>query len=297
MARLPRLAGFVCYYGAGNLDALSRHPLVILEARNYTRDEIRGLERRGPIVVGYLSLGEVLEKPRSSAPAPTTPAGAPGAPAPAAARPRLLELPPYYLDRDGDGQPDRNGAWGSLYVDARSPAWQARVLDELVPELLGRRGVNGLFLDTLDTVDAFPETRDGMARLVARVRERWPAIPLVANRGFSMLDALVPLVDAFLFEAFSTRYDPATGKSRLHPPADLEWVDSILARIRSLGGPDGPQVLVLDYADPTDARVAEAAAARARRAGLPFSITTGSLDQLPVGGSGSGAPRRTPGRD
>jgi hypothetical protein len=44
------------------------------------------------------------------------------------------------------------------------------------------------------------------------------------------------------------------------------------------------QVLVLDYADMQDKQVQAAAVARAQKAGLTYSITTGSLNRLPVDG-------------
>lgn len=277
--RLPRILSFACYYGQGKVAELSQYPLVILEARNYSKEEIRKIQKQGTIVIGYLSLGEILEEPvgleqgfqSSSDPA----------------------LAPYYLDGDKDGKPDRNGAWGSLYVDARSPQWQSKVLNRLIPLLLKEKGVDGLFLDTLDTVDVYPQTRTGMIQLVLQIRKNHPQIPLIANRGFSILEGLLPEVDAFLFEAFSTRWDPASGRSTLHAQSDLDWVDSVLERIRSQGGRGGPQVLVLDYADKNNPGVMERAVAHARRAGLAYSISTGSLDQLPIDG-GPERPRPKP---
>ena len=273
--RLPFIKGYACYYGQPKVDELSRFPLAIIETGQYTPAQIAQLKKAGTIVIGYLSVGEVLESPRSKPPPSPMPRNVP----------HPLALPPYYLDRDGDGTPDKNGGWGSLYVDARSPAWQKRVLEELAPRVLSLKGADGLFLDTLDTVDVYPETKPGMIDLVKKLRAKFPKAPIIANRGFTIVEAIAPSLDGVLFEAFSTRYNPETNRTALHPPSDLEWVDGVLAKIRAYP----VQVLALDYADPQDPKVKAAAEARAKAAGLTYSISTGSLDKLPLEG-GPGKP-------
>lgn len=277
--RLPFIKGYACYYGQPRIPELSKYPLVIIEPGQYTPQQIAQIKKTPVTVIGYLSVGEILETPRAKPPA--SPSVKPG--------PKRLALPPYYLDRDGDGQPDRNGSWGSLYVDTRAPEWQRRVLEELAPKVLQQKGCDGLFLDTLDTVDAYSETKPGMIDLVKKLRAKFPKAPIIANRGFTIIEAIVPHIDAVLFEAFTTRYSPESNRSVLHPPSDLEWVDGVLARIQQAGGADPVQVLVLDYADPRNAAVKTAAVARAKKAGLTYSISTGSLDRMPIDG-GSGTP-------
>jgi hypothetical protein len=278
---LPFIKGYACYYGQPKVAELSHYPLVILETGQYNAAQIAQIKKAGVTVIGYLSVGEVLESPRSKP--PTTP--------PAKNAPHPLALAPYYLDRDGDGTPDQNGSWNSLYVDARAAEWQRRVLEELAPLVLQKKGADGLFLDTLDTVDVYPETKSGMIDLVKKLRAKFPKAPIIANRGFTIIESIVPSIDAVLFEAFSTHYSPETNRSHLHPASDLEWVDGVLARIKSAGGANPAQVLVLDYADPKDPKVKAQAIARAKAAGLTYSISTGSLDKLPIeGGAGNPPP-------
>lgn len=274
--RLPFIKGYACYYGQPKIPELSKFPLAIIEPGQYTPAQIAQIKKAGVIVIGYLSVGEILETSRAK---PV--AGGRNAP-------KRLAIEPYYLDRDGDGQPDRNGSWNSLYVDARAAAWQKRVLEELAPKVLAQKGCDGLFLDTIDTVDVYPETRPGMIELIKKLRAAFPKAPIIANRGFEILEGIVPHIDALLFEAFTTRYSPESNRSVLHPASDLEWVDGIVGRIKQAGGNDPIQILVLDYADPKDPQVKAAAVARAKRSGLTYSISTGSLDRLPIEG-GSGA--------
>ena len=277
--RLPFVKGYACYYGQPRIPELSRFALVIIEPGQYTAAQVDQIKKAGTIVIGYLSLGEILETPKGTFPKP------------AQGAPRHLAIAPYYLDRDGDGQPDRNGSWNSLYVDARSPEWQKRVLTDLAPKVLAGKHCDGLFFDTLDTVDVYPETKPGMIDLIKKLRAAYPKAPFIANRGFEILEGTVPVIDALLFEAFTTRYAPETNRSELFSQSDLEWVDGIVTRIKTAGGADPIQILVLDYADPRNPAVKAAAIARAKKAGLTYSISTGSLDKLPIEG-GSGTPGR-----
>lgn len=276
--RLPFVKGYACYYGQPKVAELSKFPLVIIEPGQYTPAQIDEIKKAGVIVIGYLSLGEILETPKQKYAAP------------AKGAPRRLALAPYYLDRDGDGQPDRNGSWNSLYVDARAAEWQNRVLTDLAPKVLTGKHCDGLFFDTLDTVDVYPETKPGMIELIRKLRAAFPKAPFIANRGFEILEGTVPNIDAILFEAFTTRYTPENNRSTLHSASDLEWVDGIAARIKQAGGADPVQILVLDYADPKNANVKAAAIARAKKSGFTYSISTGSLDKLPLEGGSGAAP-------
>ena len=163
------------------------------------------------------------------------------------------------------------------------------MLNEFVPERIEVKGADGLFLDTIDTVEAYPESWRGMIKLIAALRKKYPRIPIVANRGFTILEGMIPEIDGILFEAFTTRWDPGRKSSSLHSDSDLEWVDGVLAKIQKLGGSLGIQVLVLDYAGPGQDEVARRARKRADVAGLTWSLTTGSLDALPFDG-GPGSP-------
>ena len=48
-------------------------------------------------------------------------------------------------------------------------------------------GYDGIFLDTIDTASAFPQTKEGMIRLVQALRTALPDAPIVLNQGFPLL--------------------------------------------------------------------------------------------------------------
>jgi hypothetical protein len=252
--RLGAIDSFACFYATGHTDALSRYKLVVIQPENYTAADIASIKKSGTIVLGYTSVGETDEASGAS----------------------------YYLDKNRDGKPDQNTAWSSYYVDARSEAWQSKILNQIVPQILAK-GCDGLFLDTVDTVDVYPETGPGMASLIGALRAKYAAIPLISNRGFAILESIVPHLDGILFEDFTTSWDTAKGRSNLHTADEVSWADKTLAKIRSTA-PSGFLVLALDYADPNDPKVAQVAVDHAKAAGLTYSIASGALTNLPSAG-------------
>lgn len=275
--RLGKIGSYACYYGKGEIETLSRYDLVILETGNYSPEEIGKIRANGTRVLGYLSVGEILE----DTPGTTWTRKNPKDPA----------VEPYYLDGDGDGKPDRNGEWGSVYVDPRSPVWQQRILDELAPDRLKTKGCDGLFLDTIDTVDAYPVVKYGMASLIKKIRKAYPQAPVMANRGFTILDDMAAHLDAILFEQFSVRWDDhPEGEPQLYSPGDLQWVDAVLKNIQTAGG-GRLQVFALDYVKDPASEVAKKCIERATQHKMPWSLTVMSLDKLPMAG-GPQAPSR-----
>jgi hypothetical protein len=179
----------------------------------------------------------------------------------------------------GDGLPDRNSYFGSLFVNAGDPAWfdvlDGMTLDgpdgvaglrELLTTSFGRGlGCDGVFLDTVDTVapnsytDAesanetkFEWTAPGMADLIRRVRATYPDKLILQNRGLFFFDPRKPhyeftprgAVDFVLFESY--RLNSAGGPDPIFYPDNQYNVTPRL--VAEANRPDGFQVLSLGYA-------------------------------------------------
>jgi len=278
-SRVGALRSYACYYGKGHEDELARYDLVIVQPDHYDANAVKRIKRHQTKVLGYLSIGETdLAPPELSKPA--------SKPASAVSTDTFRRIPPFYVNRKGDGRPDRNGGWGSYFVDAAAPAWRTRVLDQLLPNIIQQRGMDGVFLDTVDTAEVYPETAAGMVGLIGAIRARHPRMPIFINRGFNVLDKLLATVDGIMFECYTSEYDPTTRRSHVLARQDLEWTDQTLKKIVEQGRSTGLVVLLLDYVDSKSATVREQAVARARKTGLLYSIANGVLDKLPVEGSG-----------
>ncbi|MED7925793.1 hypothetical protein SMD20_16190 [Nonomuraea sp. LP-02] len=156
------------YYGAGELERLSRFDKVVLQPDFYGRQELDLLRERGVQTLGYLSLTEDV-----------------GPPAP--------------WQRE-----ERNPDWGGAFVYTGHPGWVAHVVGQATSAMAG--GFSGLFLDTLNIEFNYPEDLPHLLYLIAAIREEAKPDYLLANRGFGLLPQLADLVDGILFESFSARW-------------------------------------------------------------------------------------------
>lgn len=240
---------FACYYGFDRLEQLAEYDLVIVQADNYTAADLLALQERGTLPFGYLSLSEVADTETTA---------------------------PWALREATTGAVVRNQRWQTVLVDCRSAAWQRFVIEECIPELV-RRGIYGLFLDTVDVDGRFAETWPGVAQLLRRIRWEYPDLALLSNRGFSVLEAVAETVDGVVFESFSTYYDEAgyaawTG-------ADLQWTEQAAVRLQSVLGKR--PILTIDYAPPDDETLRLYAERRAQTYGFTPFVGVGHLDTLP----------------
>ena len=240
---------YACYYGLGRLYDLAAYDLVILQPGHYDQDQVADLRSRGVCVAAYLSIGSEANPVAGG---------------------------DWHVIDPFTGRPAGNPGWDALWVDCGSPVWQAHVLDESIPAILGR-GFQGLLLDNLDVQESHPETRPGVTALVHRIRATYPGLMLIANRGFSVLDALVSSLDAVLFEAFTTYH--AGDRYRAWGEAGLAWTEEKALRLRRLS--DTWEVLALDYAAPHEQALRHLAETRAQAYSFPSFVGTRALDWLP----------------
>lgn len=92
--------------------------------------------------------------------------------------------PSYLVDQNGDKNPDINKDWGSFYIDAGNANWRKLVLERA--SRVARLGVDGFFLDTIDTAQDFEESRAGMLELISDLKDTKfdnRQMILIANRG------------------------------------------------------------------------------------------------------------------
>jgi len=250
MSRLQYLESYASYYGTGHLGELERFPLVILQPGQYTPGEIETLRAGGTITLGYLSLGEDNA---------------------------LVDGAPWYL-RTAAGDPRINSDWQTYYIDTRHPAWRQHVLSTRIPAILAQGRFDGLFLDTLDSQDLFPEIRSGSIAIVHAIRASYPNALLVANRGFTILEQIAPDLEGVMFESFSTYY--RAGHYHNWDTLDRQYNERLADWLRRLRRTYPLAILALDYALPGDKASIEYAVGRARAHGFIPYVTTANLDQL-----------------
>ena len=250
--RVWGIEDYVVYYGKGKLEQLATFDLAIVQPLKLSAEDIAFLHERGTLVVAYLSLGEAE---------PSRPWYSDG------------RVNPRWLLR-------KNQDWGSYAVDVRQQGWR-QLMVELTGEFLDK-GFDGIFMDTVDTVDSYPETTSSMVDLIKTLRATYPDALLVQNRGFSVVDDVAGAIDALMFEGLTGSYDFA---SESYVYADNSFTAEQMVDLEKR---TDLVILALDYAD-TPAMAYRAVEA-AKNYGFVPAVSTIMLDDIPDYGLEAGGP-------
>lgn len=224
------VSSFITYYGNFNVEAQSQFDVAIMHSNVLYRttdakEQVQALKDRGTYVIAYLTVGEDDTLSQADG------LGENG-------------FASYYIYESG--YPKQNPNWGSYYVDAGNPVWQAKIINEA--QMILDYGVDGLFLDTLDTVDVMYESMPGMVSLVKKLDETFPDAKIVANRGFTILPYISQYLDGLMFESFNTTYDFTAGKVADLSDDDNEYNEQVACNvINAIRQYDYFNVFALDY--------------------------------------------------
>jgi endo-alpha-1,4-polygalactosaminidase (GH114 family) len=250
--RIKSINTYVAYYGSnapnGIVQKLGLSDLAIVQPDTLTQSYLHDTKIR-PLVVAYLSVGEITKHD-----------------------------PLFNTAKKKKWIFGKNESWDSYYVNVSIKEWQ-EVIRSRARELINR-GYDGVFLDTVDTVDAKAEPAvaknllPGMIELIHNLRKAFPNAVIVQNRGFSVIDNVVDDVDALMFEDLTTTYDHKKKSYETIIP-DQNLLDLAVRVSKKL------PVLVLDYARPDNPKEACRAFQFARSYCFISTVSVGELDDLP----------------
>ncbi len=261
--RIAASTSFYCYYGSGRVAELSQYDVAVMHSPQMAVSDIAKLNELGVVTAGYITVGEDDEMRVGDGTGPDGKAS-------------------WYFDRDADGKPDQNGIWKSWYANADDPNWRADRVKE-AKRLVEEEGYDGIFLDTIDTAQLYPETADGMVQLVADLREALPDSPIILNQGFKLFDRLAPMADGLMLESFTATYDFEAAEYKLNSPASLDaHTRNVNATLQPVLVDYPMPIFVLDYARATDRENIRIAADRAATFGYQFASSSIYLDEVHV---------------
>lgn len=259
--RFDDIESYACYYGPGMIEEMSQRDAAIIEVRNQSPESIAKLKEAGTLVIGYISLGEDDELRVGDA-------GGPGG------------FDSAYFDRNNDGAPDKNSVWSSYFTDSRQPAWRRYFLD-IAWNMKHKYGVDGFFLDTVDTSDLYKESADAMITLVKELRAQNPDSLIILNRGFHTVGELAPDVDGVMFESLTASYDWGNEEYTLMRPSAWDHGLQLWQEVLKPAMDDhGLIVLALDYAGAPDAPAVKTSYDRAASFGFIPEVSTIYLDKI-----------------
>jgi uncharacterized protein (TIGR01370 family) len=179
-----------------------------------------------------------------------------------------------------------NKDWGSRLIDQSHPQWPVFFAERVVAPLWGQ-GYRTLFLDTLDSYHLFAKTADskaqqeaGMVAVIQLVRQRFPGIKLIFNRGFEILGRTHQQVEMVVAESLFQGFDAGKNSYKTVPAADREW---LLAQFKRIREDYKLPVLVIDYVPASNRELARTTALRITDLGLIPWVATPDLGTLGVG--------------
>lgn len=111
-------------------------------------------------------------------------------------------------------------------------------------------GSDGVFMDTVDTVDIYPQEEylQGAADLINDLKLLWPDRAFCSNRGFSIYDRMIHSCTWVMTESVFSEYDFNNGTYALVPAEEAVWNDEVTEMIQSLRRKHTFDVVCLNYA-------------------------------------------------
>jgi hypothetical protein len=261
--RFAKAASYCCYYGAAETSDLSHYDAVILHTPAQTATDVKRLNDLGVVTIGYLSVGEDDQLQVGNGQGPGGKAS-------------------WYFNKHNSNEPDKNGIWSSWYANAGDPLWRANRVAE-ARRLCNEVGFAGIFLDTVETCDSYPQSREGMIQLICDLRSALPDKVIVMNRGFSLLkeSRVSSKIDGLMFESFTDSYDWDTKSYIEFMPADLDSTRGTMERDVLPASKIFPlRVLALDYCQPDQSDRIQRAFDRAATFGMVPAVAPIFLDDV-----------------
>lgn len=250
---------FGFYYGEKLTEDLFKYETLVLDARNFASADLDRLKDSGVRIIAYLTIGETDTLLVGDGQGPGGYAS-------------------WYFDDNRDGLPDQNPNWGSYYVNASDPKWHDHILNRAIPSLPS--AIAGVFLDTVDTVDIFRETKNGMISLINKIALHYPQHYIVQNRGFALIRDTAESIDALLFEDYSTYYNFEKQTYEKWTGEDLVYVNEVAILLNQIRRSSRFDVWTLDYREADDQDLLSVALRRAVRYGFIPSTTSINITRL-----------------
>ena len=176
----------------------------------------------------------------------------------------------------------KNPNWNSHAVDLTSEKWRRLVLGYVDYALA--HGFDGVMLDTVDSPLEWAratapnrqvEMQKAAVSLIHAIREKYPDIKIMLNRGFQIAPQVIFDIDYLLAESVLSYKDELTGQYRL--VASKDYSDAVGQLHTIIARTDKVRVLTLDYWDMNDGHGVDKLYAMQRAAGFHPYVTTPDL--------------------
>lgn len=238
----------VCYSKV-TPDQVNNYKMVIIEPDFYTRKEVNALKAKGTKIIAYLTLGEV-DKNRW-----------------------------YFPLLEARGFRGINANWGSSFLDLSDEETRSIIIDKALPEIM-LKGVDGLFLDTIDSVSPYTDRNDlepYMIELIKTLRSKYPETTIIQNAGLFLLEDTKESINGVLIEDIASGYDFSESRYYVkNKEAYTKRLDMITEASNKYKLP----FFIIDFADTEPAK--KEVRSRLDTLNIPFFISNIELNTLPI---------------
>lgn len=200
---LDQVKRYRIYYGpmtSDILEAMKSFDMVILEPKQLRDGDVTALHDAGVIVIGYMSVIEIGSWDEEW----------------------MSQTEPYWIHTDGQVLKNGENPLGNIIQSE----YRSLLLDYHKRWIVDR-GLDGVFLDTVDTMTLYDDqwAADAHAAyydLLSALRSNAPAHYVIQNRGFDVLYGLPrKILDAVMWENF--RPEDIADQDTRPLRAELEW--------------------------------------------------------------------------
>lgn len=143
----------------------------------------------------------------------------------------------------------RNKAWKANIVDQRESACRSYYLHNIIKPLWSS-GYKGIFLDTLDSYQLTLKSKqqqaayvNGLVKLIQQIKQHFPQIKIILNRGFELLPQIHGDVYAVAAESLFRGWNQASKKYVAVSQNDRTWLMNKFKEARKYGLP----AISIDY--------------------------------------------------
>lgn len=207
---------YVAYYGGSNrLDDLMKFDLVIIDADNYTAEEVNYLKSKGVVVLVYQSLG-------------------------------TIENWRWYwkfIQKEWILAP-LNEWEGEWYINPCYKGWRDLLLNSILPRII-KKGFDGFLFDNIDIVDEYPETVECVIKLIKDIRKAYPDKVIVLNNPLTIISSIHEYIDGIMQEDVFLTYN--WNKNR-YVVESFNKSTSLIEKLKYWKN-KGLKILILDYTD------------------------------------------------
>lgn len=205
----------VCY-GKIEVAKIKGYNYVILEEKNFSKEEVSLIKKNNKKVFAYISLGEVNAN---------------------ASHYNLLK----------NNTLGKNTNWNSHYLDLKSEK-TIIVLMRLIKKNLDK-GFDGMFLDNIDNFGSFgpqKSQRKELVALISKIKKQYPNHLLIQNSGAELIEDTNKYIDAMMFESVASNY---SFKDNLYQLRNEVEYQTYLKRLKELQATYKLPIIIVEYAD------------------------------------------------